>query len=70
MQGAAEGAVSARAQVNAILAQYAHIVADLRSPLFSLRHKTDGLGKKEAYKQMRRLFQAILEPLDCPRCVG
>jgi len=64
MQGAAEGALSAHDQVIAILAQYAHIVADRRSPLFSLRHKADGLGKKEAHKQIRRLFQAILEPLD------
>ncbi len=64
MQKAAVGDGSTRERISAILSQYALVVADRRSPLFSFRHRRDGISKKAAHKQMKRIFHVILEPLD------
>ena len=64
MSQAAQSVDSARKKVEAILAEYAWVTAERRSPLFLLRREAKSMDKPQSREQFRRLIHAMLRPLE------
>ena len=64
MREAAEDADSLREQIIAMLVKYSSLAGHRCSPLFLLRHKSDGLDRVKARLKHGRLIGVILEPLE------
>ncbi len=64
MQQAATSKENLKEQVTAMLAEYISLAGHRRSPLFLLRHRSEGLDHEKARKQHARLFNTIIQPLE------
>ena len=53
-----------RAKLNATLSRYATLAAHRRSPMFLLRHKSEGIDKDKVHQHHSDLMQVILMPIE------
>ena len=53
-----------RQQLIAMLSRYTALAGHRRSPMFLLRHKSEGLDKEKARQQHGKLMQVILAPME------
>jgi len=64
MDQAGRNQVGTRAKLNAILAEYAKLVSEQRSPFFSLRRKSDAISQEQVRMQHAIMVQRMLAPLE------
>ncbi len=64
MRQAASGEDEIRTQLTAMLSRYSALAGHRRSPMFLLRHKSEGLDKQKARQHHGRLIQVILTPIE------
>ncbi len=64
MRASASREKGIRQQLIAMLSRYASLAGHRRSPMFLLRHKSQGLDKEKARQQHAKLMQVILAPME------
>ncbi|MBL6983464.1 MAG: TetR/AcrR family transcriptional regulator [Anaerolineales bacterium] len=64
MRASATDVDDIRQQLIAMLTRYASLAGHRRSPMFLLRHKSDGLDKEKARQHHSKLMQLILTPIE------
>ena len=64
MRKASTQASNTKEKLNLILKEYANLVAERRSPLFSLRGKPDKIHPEQAKKHHTHLIKRVLAPID------
>lgn len=64
MRKATEDEDEIRQQLIAMLSRYTSLAGHRRSPMFLLRHKSEGLDKDKAHQHHGRLMQVILTPIE------
>lgn len=64
MSQAAQSADTSREKVEAILAEYADMTAERRSPFFLLRREAASMNKPHPREKIGRMIHAMLQPLE------
>ncbi len=64
MQQAAAEEDETRAKLTATLSRYTTLAGHRRSPMFLLRHKSEGIDKDKAHQHHGHLMQVILMPIE------